>query len=398
MRRFYFHICLILLSASVVWGQGAPCNIAKEALETASSIRKLKIKHPVPCLLQDKEEVKSYLLSLIDEQLPPERLHAEETVLKKLGFLPEAFNYKQGIVDLYLAQIGGFYDPKKDRFVMASWLPAAMQTTIAVHELTHALQDQYYDLEKLINPEIRNGDNLLAHSALAEGDATSVMYDYTRKQEGAPSIAETEDISSLILANMAASHLAPASVPKSLQMVLIFPYTSGFHFVHKILRKGGYEALKKVFNSPPGSTEEILYPEKYFSGKKDYLQFSDDELRENLDSSHQAVYHETFGQFSLMALLSMSRLSQADIKLASDGWGGDRLVLFEKQDGDSLLRWKLAWDSRRDLEEFRKFYFAMLNEHHKNFNSAGFTDQQGAVWQFSAEDKVLSINIRIKRD
>ena len=59
-------------------------------------------------------------------------------------------------------------------------MPAAFQTTIAVHELTHALQDQYFDLQKFVDAKTENSDLLLAHSALVEGDATAVMIDYDR--------------------------------------------------------------------------------------------------------------------------------------------------------------------------------------------------------------------------
>ena len=180
-----------------------------------------------------------------------------------IGFIPLDFNYQQGLIDLYLSQLGGYYDPEKRHFVMAAWMPVMLQTTIAVHELTHALQDQYFNLATFTDQNKYTSDQLMARSALVEGDATLVMLDYQRRLMGQAGLESDKSVSGVMLQNIiGASMMAPmANVPSSLQNLLIFPYTSGLRFAHEFLKDGGYKRLDKIFRSPPRSTEEILHPE-----------------------------------------------------------------------------------------------------------------------------------------
>ncbi|NLF24080.1 MAG: hypothetical protein GX589_00270, partial [Deltaproteobacteria bacterium] len=117
------------------------CGIAAEALKEASRIRGLKIKREVSCQLQSQEEVKAHLLKVIAEKMPSGRLELEGAVYEAFGLIPDGYAYKEGILEMYMGQIGGYYDSEKKHYVMAAWLPGAMQVPIAVHELTHALQD-----------------------------------------------------------------------------------------------------------------------------------------------------------------------------------------------------------------------------------------------------------------
>ena len=250
------------------------CQIATGAIEQASNIRSLRVKSKVPCEVHDKEKVKNYLLDTLENKVTFEKLRKEEAVFKALGFIPEDFNYKDGIVELYLGQIGGYYDPDKSYYVMAGWLPAMLQTTIAVHELTHALQDQYFNLQTFLDLKMQSNDELLARSALVEGDATAVMYDFARVTAGQKRLEEESNVEGLMLQSVISASMVAGmgKVPKTLQSMLIFPYTSGLRFAHELLRKGGYKQIDQAFNKPPRSTEEILHPEKYFHPKKDFIE------------------------------------------------------------------------------------------------------------------------------
>ena len=356
-------VLLFLIKPGGLSAQSTDCNISESALQEASKIRGLNIKKAVPCLLHDKDKVKQYIHYAIEKQLPSEKLKYEEMVFKELGLIPREFDYKNGVVELYLSQIGGYYDPEKEHYVMASWLPAIMQDTIAVHELTHALQDQYYSLDDLINPKIENGDKLLAHSALAEGDASAVMFDYSRKQAGQAAIANDANVDSLIYSTLMSSSAAFASnnIPKSLQSLLIFPYTSGLRFVHSILIKEGYAGIDKIFKNPPQTTEQILHPEKYGSKKIEYLEFSESDLRAlGVPENFQKKYEDTFGEFAISSLLVMGKLDPAEAPKAAAGWGGDRLMLFaDSNESLFMLFWKTHWDTENEAKEF----YDAINKH-----------------------------------
>ena len=374
MRRFFLilavGLALNLVNSVYLMAEDTICNVAKKALTEASIIRGLSIKKPVPCVVENKKEIENYIRTIIADQLPPDKLKYEEIVYKKLGILPEDYDYKQGMIELYVSQLGGYYDPDKDRYVMAGWLPALMQKGVAAHELTHALQDQYYDLKKLIDPKTQNGDVVLAHSALVEGDATAVMYDFDQKKLNKIQLKDRENIDDILLASLSSIASSPGSIPKSMQMMLIFPYTSGLSFVFQVLKKDGYAGLNAVYGRPPATTEEVIHAEKYFNNSKDYTEFDEKDFSHEINQSYTKVYSDVIGEFGVIALLNMFDNSQSEIRKAAAGWGGDLLALFFNQEENKYkLIWKINWDSENDMLEFLHIYNGIFTSKYKEAES-----------------------------
>jgi hypothetical protein len=360
-------IALVLLNPwqNALGGTREVCQVAEAALKQASQIRGLAIKKKVPCEVHGKELVKEYIVGTIKTKLPPQRLEHEEWVYKALGMIPESFDYTKGIVDLYLSQIGGYYDPEKKHFIMAGWLPAALQTTIAAHELTHALQDQYFRLDSFMDIRKYSSDQMLARSALVEGDASAVMYDFVRRGAGQPPLSQEADVGSILVQNVLGSQMVAGmtSIPSSIQVMLIFPYTSGLRFAHHLLRTGGYVKIDAAFSHPPRSTEEILHPEK-FGANQDFREITPEEVVSIGTQPERIAFSDVLGEFGISALLGMGELSRDESTRAAEGWGGDRVVLLEKKasagDPEYEVRWLSSWDSSKDADEFelaiRKFF------------------------------------------
>ena len=181
MFKKFAVLFVLIASVSVAQAEGPSCKLVDSAIESASEIRGLKQKRKVPCELHNKDQIRKFVIDSIQAKIPKNRIEGEEDIFKSIGLFPETFDYKKGMVDLYVSQIGGYYDPEKSKYIMADWMPNIVQATIAVHELTHALQDQYFDLGKLTEQKDMSTDVSLARSALIEGDATAVMLDYNKK-------------------------------------------------------------------------------------------------------------------------------------------------------------------------------------------------------------------------
>ena len=346
------------------------CRLAEDSLVKASALRGLKVRTTVPCVVQDREMVRQFILSELDSKIPPDRLRGEEISYKALGMIPENFDYKSGIIDMYVSQIGGYYNPSRAHYVMAGWIPAALQAPVAVHELTHALQDQYYDLESFVEPKRYTSDELLARSALVEGDATAVMIDYSRELQHQPPIAKITDVNAIILSNVLGSGLTAgfSSVPASLQLQILFPYSSGLRFVHTMIQSGGYASLDKVYRSPPRSSEEILHPEKYGTAIPDFANPDWKGIRSLLQDT-TPIHHDTMGEFgvsSLMTMFESDRTKAADI---GSGWGGDTVLVFERSGGaEHETVWVTHWDTPTDASDFAQMYRAGLE---KRFGAQG---------------------------
>jgi len=347
--------------------QTIDCSIADSSIQVASKIRGLEVKKPVPCKLQNKKEVEEYLKETIRTKIPKKKLEAEERIYKLLGIIPEDYQYQTGLVDLYTSQLGGYYDPDKDYYAMAAWMPASMQLPIAVHELIHALQDQHFTIDKLLDPKTVTSDALMARSAVLEGDATAVMLDYSMGLQGMPPLSEQESVSAFLLQNISGALLssAAAKAPRSLYAMMIFPYVSGLNFVHTQLKKEGYKSVDKLFSRLPQTTEEILHPEIYESGKSSYSEVEVEEFTKGVPGlSKSPMMIDVLGEFFISTMLS-SLISPYTASEAAAGWAGDKLALYSI-DGTSrdFMVWASNWDTADDAKEF---YDALSDAFKKRF-------------------------------
>lgn len=393
-----FSMALAFLTPGSVRAADESCKIADSGIAQASSIRKLKIKKPVPCFVHNKDQVKGYLLHSIDTKIPARKLEMEALVYKALGFIPDGFDYQKGIVELYLNQIGGYYDPQGKHFIMAGWLPAMLQTTVAVHELTHALQDQYFNLEAFMDEKRLNGDQLLARSALVEGDATAVMLDYARGLSGLPGIEKEKSVESIMLQNVLSSSLMSAmnTIPQSMQMLLLFPYTSGLRFAHSLLVRGSYGEIDKAFRQAPRSTEEILHPEKYFRERADFETIDAATLQPQAAAKLDMPYTDVVGEFAISLLIGNFVTDKTLASEAAAGWGGDRIAVFDDSAAKKrFIIWRTAWDSAKDAREFFTQYGKALEKKYQGFSFSGNAGQNSdASVRFALHEQSVFLDIQ----
>lgn len=374
IRKNITRVVLGILTASLAvctsaQAEEAACAVATTALEQATKIRGLERKSEVPCLVSDKAQVAKFLRETIATKLPPNKIEMEQLVYRTLGVVPDDYDYANGIIELYVSQIGGYYDPEKKHFIMAAWMPAALQVTVAVHELTHALQDQHFDLEKMMDPKIENGDKLLAIAALVEGDATAVMTDYTRGIMGQVSLRNERTIDGLLLQHvLAASAGGFEKTPEALRALLLFPYTSGLRFVHRLLVEGGYPAVDRAFRNPPTSSREILHPEVYLKPNLPSSIPSIEEL-DPAGSTETGIYTDVIGEFGISAILAAGQKKKDEAVAAATGWLGDRVGVFPISSSERVVSWKTRWESERDAQEFQEAYGRFLEARYSTKSS-----------------------------
>lgn len=374
LRKNITRVVLVILLASFAvctsaQAEEAACAVATTALEQAIRIRGLERKSEVPCLVSDKAQVAKFLQETIATKLPPNKIEMEQLVYRTLGVVPDDYDYANGIIELYSSQIGGYYDPEKKHFIMAAWMPAALQVTVAVHELTHALQDQHFDLETMMDPKIENGDKLLAIAALVEGDATAVMTDYTRALVGQVPLRQESNIDGLLLQQVLAGSTGGfEKTPEALRALLLFPYTSGLRFVHRLLMEGGYPAIDRAFRNPPTSSREILHPEIYLKPNLPSSIPSIEEL-DRESPAEKEVYTDVIGEFGISAILAAGQKKKSEAVSAATGWLGDRVGVFETSSSEKLVSWKSRWESERDAQEFQEAYGRFLEARYSTKSS-----------------------------
>lgn len=352
------------------------CKITRAAIRTASVIRGLKPRNEVPCILMDEEAVREAMHEALVEEIPTDYLLGDEIAWKMLGVLELDAQYLEELVELYTSQLAGFYDVRQKHYVMAGWIPEKMQTPIAIHELTHALQDQHFMLNKFLEVEGRDTDQMLARSALVEGDAMLVMSDYQRRVSGQASLDKETFPPAISLTNLFGGMLRIENNQKSLffEKLLIFPYVTGVEFSGRLFRQGGYALLDKAYQDSPLTTEEVMHPDKYFvdMGKRrsDFKEFP-----RQLDRQGKQLRTDSLGEFVIANYLAIW-LESSKAREVARGWGGDRFYLSRVGQKRYNFFWKTAWDTPEDAQEFNEAMSMVLKKRFGSDLSETVTSQQ----------------------
>ena len=235
---------------------------ADEVLGQMGEITGLKLRTPLKKSLRSREQIRAYVIQEMNEDKDAAERYAGQRSAEAFGLLPRDFNLDAFMVDLLTEQIAGLYDPKAHEFYIADWIPIADQKMVMAHELTHALEDQHFQIEAWEKAARPNDDAELAREAVLEGSAMAAMVDYLLQGTGR-SLQDLPDIDpSMLIGDMEGTPMLKKA-PAFLKDALIFPYLDGLNFSAAVLRPGGWSALPGVFAKPPASTQQILHPELY---------------------------------------------------------------------------------------------------------------------------------------
>ncbi|MCM3902692.1 MAG: hypothetical protein ND866_13380 [Pyrinomonadaceae bacterium] len=333
----------------------APRNAAIVAttvtiLKETSEIRELAILRPVKSGAQSRTEIERMIIRNLDEQTTPAEMHATELALKKLGLAPSEFQYRSFVVKLLTEQVAGYYDPKAQQFYLADWIELEGQKPVMAHELTHALQDQHFNLRRFENWPKGDSDAELAAHALIEGDATLAMTLYMAKNP----IVALAFIRSLGGSNMASEQIKLA--PRAIRESLIFPYEQGSEWATRVYKRGGWASVSQAYSKLPLSSEQILHPEKYF----DYevpVKIGLPDFRTALGSGWKRIDYDVNGEWSFYLILDQFLNASAESRRAAAGWAGDRYALYEgSKPGEVFIVQLTAWDTQVDAREFFDAY------------------------------------------
>src|SRR5262249_57338089 len=115
------------------------------------------------------------------------------------------------------------------------------------------------------------GDRSEAVSALAEGDATSAMFD-VMIADAAPAAAAAgrsavdmpDDVFIAQIRQGVASGPG-ADAPHVMRTSLAAPYVYGTPFVHALRRRGGWDAVNAAWDDAPTTREQILHVDKWLA-------------------------------------------------------------------------------------------------------------------------------------
>jgi len=310
--------------------------------------RGLRFEHPVSVyfLSPEKYTEASTGGSDLPEPTPEDRRTADRAVAqyRSLGLM-------EGSPDLFAAsstlQDSGtlaFYSPEADVVnVRGTELTPAVRVTL-VHELTHALQDQHFDLGAIGNSA--SADQAGAARAVVEGDAVAVENVYVESLSDPDRAAyETESQQS---GDAASTDLE--SVPEVMQVLFGSYYAVGNAFVEYVRADPtGPDAsnVDPVLRDLPSGSNQLFEPEAYQPGAEP-LAVDPPDARPGSEEFERGTHGVDF----LYVMLS-ERIDPRIALAATDGWRGDTYVAATDETGQVCVSTRVQLVDATQANEFR---------------------------------------------
>src|SRR5258708_37497937 len=232
---------------------------ADEVLSKMSEITGLKLRTPLKKSLRSREEIRAYVIKQMNEEKNPAERYAGARSAEAFGLIPKGFDLDAFMVQVLTEQVEGLYDPKTREFYIADWSPLSEQRMVMAHELTHALEDQHFQIEAWLKAARPNEDAELARDAVLEGSAMAAMVDYLMLSSGR-SLKDLPDFDPGMLIGDLGSTPTLQKAPPFLKDTLIFPYLGGLTFSAAILKDTGCPSLPALFEKQPVSPHHLLHP------------------------------------------------------------------------------------------------------------------------------------------
>jgi hypothetical protein len=296
-------------------------------------------KQPVPVTLLDGKAFADRLLA--DAEESRDDIERSQRALRAIGLLDHDVDLFEVLQRFLGDAVVGFYDAEKgDLVVRGSGTFTPYARSVLAHELTHALDDQWFELDRPALEEPENSEASSAFAALVEGDAERVEASYRAQMSTADRVALADEERRI------SRSIDFTGVPPILPEIIGWPYEAGPTFVRALLTAGGEPRVDAAFAAPPTTTAEIDEPDRYLRGDRPV---EVDEVAAEGTVLERGVYGHASLVDTLAPVLGEDRADRA-----ADGWAGDAYVLWDAGADRSCIRATFAMQTGADLDELRR--------------------------------------------
>jgi len=377
-RRLWWPICavaaLIFLRGcaySLVNGDQVNSQQATKIEAGIQDFRQLRFKQPVPLVVKSPDQAEAMMEADLMRDYTDNQLEVDAVAGALTGLYPARLDLKSASLKLLKSQVAGFYDPHGKEMVLVKggadlgiWNSAAqfmiqrdvVGEMLLAHELTHALQDQNFDLESSLDSVKDDDDRALALKSVAEGDATIAGFAYA--------VGRMDDSKADTLANNLKSlpqalRAEAPDTPEGLSAPLLFQYSDGVRFVAEAYRRGGWAAVDALYRNPPQSSHQILHPALYFDSPAPPAHI---ELAgyDGIMSGWKKADDDTYGELLLRVILERNLGKQSSEVALASRWSADRMIILQ-QSRDVNVIWMLAFSDEQTASHFTVVYQTLLD-------------------------------------
>ncbi len=276
--------------------------------------------------IMEDAEFDEALLSDFDEYRAD--LETDDVTLTALGLLDPELSLAEVFRDSLEVGVVGFYDPETGQLVVRGDDFDLYAQLVLVHELVHAFDDQWFDLNRsdFVDDEADYG-----FSAVVEGNASRVEGQWRAQLSSADQAILAREESLALSAEDLERLLA---LPQVVQDLQYSPYVDGNAYVSGLAAGGGEASVDAALSEPPSTSEEVLHP------GTDRL--ADPEIDVPAPPADGTIVDEgRIGELLLSLWLGRG---------PAVGWGGDRFVTWQA-DGLDCIRVDLVGDDEGETDE-----------------------------------------------
>jgi len=310
------HGVLVQPSKSTSAASGSIDAFVPEAMRFVESHRGHKFKHTVKVQHLSDQAFSNRVIEL--QRRDRASFDRQAKVLRALGLIPPGVDPDKAMEELLGGGVLGFYDPTTKELQVRGNSATVCVKHVVVHELTHAMQDQWFSLN--VQTSSGNDDADTAYVTLVEGDAVRIESAY---------IATLSAKDQQALNTQCGGGPPPSDVPQVLVELLSFPYVVGPAFTRAILQAQGQKGLDAAFRNHPAASSQVLHPDRFINGDKP-------QSLPDPRADGQVFDRGTIGELGfdilLHDLVQTGALSSAQFDAATKGWAGDRYVAWSQGD------------------------------------------------------------------
>ncbi len=332
-----------LEGGSDVPAEGPTPPVIAEVMRQLERIRGFDYTHPVVAQPVTQEEIGADIVAFADTSYPEEQYARRSLAWDTIGVIPDGTSLREAYENYGGSQVIGYYNTLTGELkFVGTESPSPYDRITLAHELTHAIDDQRFGLERLdaLGAGCRD-EELAADLALVEGNATFFMLQWARTF-----LTATEQVQVGIEA--AAQDVSTEGIPPFIQRLQSWSYDEGLRFISALEASRGLDAVDAAFAAPPVSTEQVIHPERYPNDAPTPVDVPN--LSEELGRGWEDIDVMTIGE-SWLALALGLRMGGSEANAAAAGWDGGTYRAWSNGDDVAVLL-ATVWDTERDAAEF----------------------------------------------
>ena len=308
-----------------------------EVEREVEAVRDLTYEHPVAVDPITSAQMSSKVAKSFDATYPAALYDRRTLAWRAMGVIGPEADIREALLAFQTGQVVGFYDPETGQLVYIGDTQLDLnERFILAHELTHAMDDQHFDLKRL--------DPVAAHCLDERFEAALGAI------EGSAQYFATQVILRFPSGDLPSGGSQPSleGIPPFMVALELFPYTDGQAFMTAMAVRDGTDGIDQALRSFPVSTEQILHPERYPSDRPQPLDIAD--LSARLGTGWNDLDVMQVGEEFLREMLRL-RLDSGEADAAAAGWDGGLYRAWS--DGTHMaVVLSTVWDTPDDATAF----------------------------------------------